>query len=54
MVGYSWLDDANSGYIHHAHNHWHGDFGFGIDRTSHLEQSERKIHYIFKKWLIFL
>ena len=30
-AAYSWLDDANSGYIHHVHNHGHGDFGFGID-----------------------
>ena len=34
-AAYSWLDDMNSGYIHHVHNHGHGDFGFGIDSTSH-------------------
>lgn len=35
---YNWLNDIISGYTHHAHNHGHGEFGEGLDSTSHIEQ----------------
>lgn len=35
---YFWLCNADSGYIHHVHNHGHGDFGQALDSTSHVEQ----------------
>ena len=35
---YSWLDDNHSDYVHHIHNHGHGNFGENIDSTSHIEQ----------------
>ena len=28
---------ANSGYIHIVHNHGHGQFGYGDESTSHIE-----------------
>ena len=33
---YIWLDTDNN-YIHSVHNHNHGDFGYGQERTSHIE-----------------
>lgn len=35
--GYSFLDQANSGYGHDTHNHGHGDFGFDLNLTSSIE-----------------
>jgi len=35
--GYSFLNAANSGYIHSIHVHGHNDFGLGFDSTSHVE-----------------
>lgn len=34
---YEYLDSPNSGYQHFIHNHGGGDFGFGIESTSHIE-----------------
>ena len=34
---YRWLDDPSSGYVHSVHNHGHGNFGSGLDSTSHIE-----------------
>ena len=36
-LGYSFLNDVNSGYIHSIHVHGQNDFGFGLDSTSHVE-----------------
>ena len=47
-AAYSWLDDANSGYIHHVHNHGHGDFGIGFDSTSHIEQIWGRLKNLIK------
>jgi transposase-like protein len=35
---YNWLNDPDSGYEHSVHNHGHGNFGEGMDSTSHIEQ----------------
>lgn len=34
---YNWLYDINSDYTHHVHNHGLGEFGAGLDSTSHIE-----------------
>lgn len=34
---YDYLDDPQSGYHRYRHNHGGGDFGFGIQSTSHIE-----------------
>ena len=34
---YFFLDDINSGYAHHVYNHGRGNFGNGLDSTSHIE-----------------
>ena len=36
-TGYDYLDDPESGYQRYRHNHGGGDFGFGIESTSHIE-----------------
>jgi len=46
---YSWLDEINSGYTHHAHNNWHGDFGENIDSTSYKEQLWHNLKFYIKK-----
>ena len=35
---YNFLNQNESRYIHHVHNHGHGNFGAGLDSTSHIEQ----------------
>ena len=35
--GYNFLDMPNSGYIHLKHNHRGGQFGLGLESTSHIE-----------------
>ena len=35
--GYSWIGLPFSGYIPSVHNLGHGDFGRGLDSTSHIE-----------------
>ncbi len=35
-LGYSFLNAANSGYIHRIHVHGQNDFGLGLDSTNHL------------------
>ena len=47
-AGYNWLSDAQFGYAHHVHNHGHGDFGLGIDSTSHVEQLWSHLKSIIK------
>ena len=37
FASYRWLDDPSSGYAHSVHNHGHGNFGSGLDSTSHIE-----------------
>ena len=37
-AGYDFLSENNSPYVHSVHNHGHGDFGIGLDSTSHIEQ----------------
>ena len=52
LLCYSWLDNADSGYIHHVHNHWHGNFGEWIrnkkfDGTKCIKTSfEETLKYI--------
>lgn len=36
--GYSWISEPNSGYYHITHVHGHGQFGYGNESTSHIEQ----------------
>ena len=36
-AGYSFLDNPNSGYTRIPHIHGGGDFGFGLESTSHIE-----------------
>ena len=35
---YNFLDNADSEIQHFVHNHGHGDFGYGQNSTSHIEQ----------------
>ena len=35
--GYDFLDRPNSGYIRYKHIHGGGDFGYGVQSTSHIE-----------------
>ena len=37
FVAYNFLDRIDSGYTHIKHNHGRGDFGFGVESTSHIE-----------------
>ena len=60
-LGYSFINQANSGYQHLSFNHGHVLFGEGINTTSHIERfwaflksTLKKIyHYIPSKNLIF-
>ena len=36
-MGYNFLEEENSGYTRHKHLHDGGDFGIGIESTSHIE-----------------
>ena len=36
-TGYIWISNIEYGYVHSAHNHGHGDFGWGLDSTSNIE-----------------
>ena len=49
---YSWLDELNSGYIHHVHNHGQGDFVENIDSTSHIEQLWLNLKFYIKIFII--
>ena len=51
---YSWLDNVDSGYTHHVHNHGHGDFGEALDSTSHVEQLWNNLKSIIKKIYFFI
>lgn len=46
--GYHWLDQPFSGYIHSTHNHAAGDFGLGLDSTSHIESVWNQLKYYIK------
>lgn len=37
-LGYNFLNEEDSPWTHEVHNHGHGDFGFGENSTSHIEQ----------------
>lgn len=43
MGGVQFLDHPNSRYIRYAHNHSGGNFGFGLESTSHVESICSKI-----------
>ena len=43
---YNWLDNPQNGYEHSVHNHGHGDFGAGVDSTSHIEQLWHNLKHI--------
>ena len=47
--GYSWLSNADSGYIHSTHTHSLGNFGRGDESTSHIEQLWHHLKLIIKK-----
>ena len=59
--GYSFFIDDNSGYTHLTFNHGHGNFGHGVNSTSHIEglwsyvkSSIKKIyHNILTKGLLY-
>ena len=45
---YSWLGHPFSGYIHSMHNHAAGNFGYGLDSTSHIEALWNQLKYLIK------
>lgn len=47
--GYNFLSRPDSQYTHSIHNHAHGDFGVGLDSTSHIEQLWSKMKTIIKQ-----
>ena len=51
--GYNYLDQFNSGYHRFRHNHGGGDFGFGLESTSHIESIWANLkHSIMKTYNI--
>ena len=49
---YHWIDAHNSGYRYSVHNHSHGDFGYGLESTSHIKQLWAHIKMNIKKFFI--
>ena len=47
--GYNYISRVNSGYSHSIHNHGHGDFGVGLDSTSHIEGIWSRLKTILKQ-----
>jgi hypothetical protein len=47
--GYNWISAPSSRYIHHVHNHGHGYFVTGLDRTTNIEQIWSQIKNIIKR-----
>jgi hypothetical protein len=45
---YRWSDDPSSVYTHSMYNHQQGNFGQGIDSTSHVEQLWAHLKHIIK------
>lgn len=37
VLCYQWLTDPSNGYVHSLYNYGQGDFGYGLDSTSHIE-----------------
>ena len=49
-AGYSFLDDDDvSVWTHETHTHAVGDFGYGLNSTSHIEQFWGQLKAIIKK-----
>jgi len=51
---YSCLDNADSGYTHHFHNHGHDDFDETLDSISHAEQLWNNLKSIIKKIYFYI
>ena len=47
--GYSWISEPNSGYYHITHVHGHGQFGYGDESTSHIEQLWSVLKELFRR-----
>lgn len=46
---YGFIDNINSGFIHHQYNHGRGDFGYSLDSTSRIEGLWAEIRAIIKR-----
>ena len=46
---YNFLNRFDSGYNHSIHTHGHGDFGEGLDSTSHIEQLWQHLKQLIKE-----
>ena len=49
MRSYNFLDNADSEIQHLVHNHGHGDFGYGQNSTSHIEQYWSQLKSIIRQ-----
>lgn len=47
--GYTFLNNANSGYIHYTYNHSRGNFGSGLTSTSRIEAVWNELKGKFKR-----
>ena len=45
---YNWLNQPFCGYAHSVHNHGHGNFGFCMNSTSHIESLWSNIKTLIK------
>ena len=45
---YDYLDEPDSDYIRYKHNHGQGDFGYGLESTSHIEGLWANLQAIIK------
>jgi len=45
---YLWISEPYSGYVHSMHNHGAGNFGYGLDSTSHIEALWSNLKQIIK------
>ena len=48
-AAYDWISLPNSGYTHITYVHGHGQFGYGDESTSHIEQLWSVLKTIFKR-----
>ena len=46
---YNFLNRFDSGYNHSIHTHGHGDFGEGLDSSSHIEQLWQYLKQLIKE-----
>lgn len=46
---YNFLNNIDGGYKHSINTHGHGDFGEGLDSTSHIEQLWNHLKYLIKE-----